>query len=298
MQLGPYNLTLAKYGDSGDFERYSIAWDVLTAATLRQFPTMLDMSQSIHLKPYALACLAALGAHARKNGQTIPLRPPRDQRCREHVYRMGLSDYFSCQSTPLTPHDTSAKITQLEDRPTDFSSRIMDIWDREFGGLNAGLKPVWADHLDEIIWNALTHSFSPIGCLVAGQAFPKRRRLEVAVVDLGITIRGHLTQNPQYVRFRTDQEAIKKATEDGVTGTVTLNRWREPNSGCGLANLRKFCEAGNGELTIISGSCLAFFGKHGQPKCTSFPGYFQGTLVNLRFFIEQTHPLTTVMEVF
>src|SRR5690606_17590150 len=106
--------------------------------------------------------------------------------------------------------------------------------------LPPGIFAMMVDSLDEIIRNALTHADSPIDCIVVGQAFEKSSKLEIAVLDLGRTIRGHLVTNPKHAYISSEEQAIRMACIDGVSGTPDAqhNRHGEPNSDAGLAFLR------------------------------------------------------------
>ncbi len=177
-------------------------------------------------------------------------------------------------------------VRQLEQFSATFADEVARAWESEFQGMPGGLRPRLADHLDEVIRNALSHAESPIGCVVAGTVYPSARRVELAVLDLGQTIRGHLTKNPRYAGIVSDQEAIITATGEGVTGTLPgeLNRMGEPNSGVGLFELRSYCESGGGDLTITSGEAMVTFGPQ-APIARHFAGGFPGCLVNARFLV-------------
>ena len=205
------------------------------------------------------------------------LVPSKDCACNAHLSRMGLFDLFDgVEGAGVVVRDTNVPIEILRTMPGTFSSRAMDIWESQMGGFAAGLKHKLADSLDEVIWNAIQHSESPIGCVVAGQAFPKTARVEVAVVDLGQTIRGHLSRKPEYSHLREDGQAIVLASVEGVTGTMGTD-----NSGAGLAELREFFESGGGQLAILSGSKYVVFAAGHGPQTHDFKGSFSGTLVNL-----------------
>ena len=158
----------------------------------------------------------------------------------------------------------------------------MAVWENQANGFPPGLIQELATHLDEVILNSLTHAESPVGCVVCGQAFPQREIVEVAVIDLGQTIRGHLSNLARYATYN-DERAILAAVQEGVTGTVGLNRFDEPNSGVGLFELVNYCERGGGELAILSGRSFVTFGYGEQPLTHRFRGGFPGTLVNVRF---------------
>lgn len=273
--------------DAGDFRDGRLAWDILrvTARHDKQLPTCVDLSKAPHLKPYAVAALYAVAL--RQDGGSVEIIRPDNQILDEHLSRIGLYHAYGIEQSGTRVRETNVPVRQLKDGPATFSSEAMDIWDRELNGTAPGLKLRLADHLDEIILNSLHHSESPIGCIVAGQAFPQTSKVEVAVLDLGQTIRGHLSKHPSYGNLVSDEDAIIEATKEGVTGTIGTE-----NSGVGLYELRQFCEAGFGELAIISGRSIGVFRQGEDPVFHPFHGSgFSGTLVNMRF---STNPALTV----
>ncbi|MBL8764748.1 MAG: hypothetical protein JNM07_10815 [Phycisphaerae bacterium] len=172
---------------------------------------------------------------------------------------------------------------QVLERPETLSDEIIRTLVGEMD-LASNIAHVLANHLDEVLLNALTHADSPIGAMAVGQAFPRERALEIAILDLGQTIRAHLCGNPKNASVATDSEAIIRATEEGISGTVGTNRWGDPNSGVGLFELRRYCEGGGGELSILSGSNWVCFSAGKPPQADLFRGFFAGSLVNIRFF--------------
>jgi hypothetical protein len=202
--------------------------------------------------------------------------------------RSGLVDFFVApDAVELEQSRRSVPVRQLNSLSTTFADEITGAWEREFIDMPANLRGRLADHLDEIMRNALSHANSPIGCVVAAQVYPSERFIEIAVLDLGITILRHLAQNPEHAGLRNDDEAIILATGEGVTGTPsgTLNRLGEPNSGVGLFELRQYCEAGGGTVSVVSGGALVCFEPDREPLALPFSGGFPGCLVNIRFVV-------------
>ncbi len=72
--------------------------------------------------------------------------------------------------------------------------------------------------IPELAGNAASHSASPWGGFIAAQTY--RQGSYLAVGDLGMGIRRHLIRNPKWSHLTTDEEAIKKAMEPGVSGTA------------------------------------------------------------------------------
>jgi hypothetical protein len=278
--------------DKGDFEKGKLAWDVLrmTGNHNRSLPTLIDLSQCMHLKSYSLACIAAVGA---RGGKEIHLVLPENPTCREHCLRHGVHKWFNISpSETVSAKRRSIPIQQLRipDGPGDFSRKAMAVWKAELGNqLSVGLEPTLQSHLDELIMNALGHSNSPVGCFVIGQGYPHSGVLELCVLDLGVTIRSHLTKNPKYAAFNTDENAIKKAMELGVTGTLpgSYNLLGEPNSGVGLATLHEFCETGNCSINVISGESCVCFLPTGETYPRRLKRHFAGTLVDVKFYTRE-----------
>lgn len=271
--------------DSGDFAEGKLIWSALNALAPAKVtpPTLVDLSEVQLLRPYAATAIAALGCLAARRASLIL---PSTQAARDYVLRAGLSDFFVPSEPGALSHSPRAvPVRHLTGVSSTFADEITRAWEREFGGMPGGLRPRLADHLDEVVRNALSHAESLIGCLVAAQVYPSVPSVEVAVLDLGQSIRVHLTKNPAYSHAGTDAEAVVLATGEGVTGTPPgrLNRLGEPNSGVGLFELRQYCESGGGQVTIASGEAMVTFGPDGGPDIRHFAGGFPGCLVNIRF---------------
>jgi hypothetical protein len=251
--------------DAGDFHNGKLIRSALTAfqALPRGHPDSVDLSGLTMIRPYTLAALAAIGV---SGGCRASLVLPRTHEARDYVLRSGLLKFFrSGGEGPLPPSRRTVPVRRLETPSQEFADEVTTAWEQEFGGMPPALRPRLADHLDEIIRNALSHAESPIGCIVAANVYPGLRTAELCVLDLGQTIRAHLARNPRYSYLSSDREAILKATEEGVTGTPpgSLNALGEPNSGVGLFDLREYCERGGGDLSICSGESIVHF----RPPC-------------------------------
>lgn len=232
------------------------------------------------LRPYAVACLAGIAALQETPPQ---IEPPLDIDCREHLARLGLYEFFDCPSIEVEQRETNVPIQQITDRPGSIPYDAAEVWAERMGGTAA--KGAMGEHLDEVVCNALVHAASPVGCIMAGQAFPNVGLVEVAILDLGQTIRRALAKNPAYRSIYSDNEAIELATQETVTGIPPgeADVWGQPHSGAGLYELRDFCESGGGVFSIVSGYCIASYGV-GGPIFSQFHGGFRGTLVNVCFF--------------
>ena len=101
---------------------------------------------------------------------------------------------------------------------------------------------------EELVLNAAQHSFSSIGCSATVECFTSEEEIVfiVGVVDAGIGIPKSLRRNPEYEPISYDEDAISRAMEIDVTGTM------EPR-GVGLYHVTERVRAYRGELAIISG---------------------------------------------
>lgn len=270
--------------DAGDFLNGRVCWDILHACGchLIHEGDIVDLSHCRLIRPCGIACLCAAAARVNR---AVQLVTPEDPACRDHLARMGVFDWFNAQGPApgAVLRATNIVVQQLVEGPGDFSTETIRVLTNLMPAA-AGTLPRLADHLDEVILNALTHGDWPAGCVVAGQGFPARGWVEVAIADLGLGIPSHLRRNPAHAGVGPDGDAIVLATGEGITGTVGLNRWGQPNTGVGLFELREHCRRGGGEMGIVSGGALVGFGTD-DPQIRRFYGGFQGSLVNVRFFV-------------
>ena len=274
--------------DGGEFvngNSAALAWDVLQRTGKHKIPDVIDLSGCLHLKPYSLACLCGLGELGKHNNRPIQAIQPEDEECANHLARLGVPDFFECNWKTQVQRDSNLPVRRVTWPPHNAAREIIELL-VSVTDLPPGIFPTMVESLDEVIRNALTHAVSPVDCLVAGQAFPGTDKVEVAVLDLGQTIRGHLTKNPEFVSIDTDEQAILKAMEDGVTGTLDghKNIHDEDNSGAGLAELRTYCESGGGEVSILSGTKWITCRPEDKPVSGDLWSGFRGCLVNIRFF--------------
>lgn len=277
--------------DSGGFadgNSAGLAWDILHRTATHRVPDILDLSACVHLKPYAIACLCGLAELAKNAGSSIQVIPPTNEGCYQHLSRLGLPTFFEGDWHTSLPRDSNICIHRVGWPPGNEGERIVEVLAPRTN-LAPGIFPRMVEGLDEIILNALTHAASPVDCIVAGQAFPTTGKVELAVLDLGQTIKLHLTSNPKYMNVQDDESAILKALEEGVTGTPAghRNSRGEQNSGAGLAFLREYCETGAGELTILSGNRWITCSESQSPVIGHFQGHFTGCLVNIRYYVDR-----------
>lgn len=270
------------------FSTAGIAWEMLkSAASLRKnggAVDLIDLSDVRHMRPYGVAIVAAMAELSNLRGNPVTYLEPRDGQIRDHLTRLGLPAIVGQHDrTSVAPRPTNLPIRIEKTRSDSTGSEVVEMLVRELGyDLVGGLESDIAANIDEIVLNTHTHADSEVGCVIVGQAFPQNSVLEVAILDLGITIPTHLGR--VLPGLPDDATAIEKAIEDGITGTKDRNRFGEPNSGAGLNNLAEHLAARGGEMAILSGSGIVWMdtlGKWGRDVL--YGPRFEGTLVNIVF---------------
>jgi len=279
------------YKSSSDFYGQRIAWDLIRSAAglleeNRPCGTF-DLSAVLHVKPYVVAIIAAMAKRNQLLGTSADYVEPTNQKAKEHLGRLGLPELLgSGTSIEVARRSTNLPIQLLQGLPAESVGwEAAELLEKELGcQLPAGTKPGITDCINEMVGNAAAHSGSKIGCVVVGQAFPASSRIDVAILDLGITIRGHLSMREEYSDLADDGEAILLAMQDGVTGVKGRDRFGETHSGAGLSELQRFVGNCGGAVAILSGSAIVCTDGSQPTKTHRLHGPpFRGTLVNISF---------------
>ncbi len=140
--------------------------------------------------------------------------------------------------------------------------------------------------LSELLRNVLEHSGSLEGAFVAVGRFPGGRAT-LAVVDLGMTVSGHLSQ--RWKGQTEPEDALRMALEPLVSGS----RDRRRNAGLGLYMTRRISTLMGGRFWLRSGSVLteaeaAFEAGARRPaRITSSGAIWPGTVVAVSFQVGQ-----------
>ena len=102
---------------------------------------------------------------------------------------------------------------------------------------------------EELALNAAQHSHSSVGSSATVECFTSEDEIVfiVGIADAGIGIPTSLRRNPEYESISDDEDAILRATEIDVTGTME-------SRGVGLYHVTEIVRAYRGELAIVSGA--------------------------------------------
>lgn len=130
--------------------------------------------------------------------------------------------------------------------------------------------------ITELLNNSIDHGESP--AIVCAQRFPNINQFEITVVDSGL---GFFHTLRRRYDIKSEEEAIKKALEKGVTGSITyLYGGSTRNAGNGLYVISNIVNEASGELFIVSGKTFYDF-KNDLVKIMSKK--WQGSIVLIRF---------------
>jgi two-component sensor histidine kinase len=128
----------------------------------------------------------------------------------------------------------------------------------------------------EIYANAFEHGQSPNGIFSCGQHFPRRRELNLTVVDFGVGIPSNVRRYLKNPTLSADS-CMEWASHPGNT---TKPKQGIPG-GVGLDLLRDFVKITDGKLEIFSHEGYILMSKDNE-SYSSRESYFEGTLVNIK----------------
>lgn len=128
----------------------------------------------------------------------------------------------------------------------------------------------------ELFSNSVSHSNSACGMFCAGQFFPKTKRLDITIVDIGVGIHSNVEAHLGYEI--TQDKAIQWAMQ-------RLNSTREDIGGLGLHLLKELITLTKGKLEIISNTGYYYI-KNGEEGLKILDFDFPGTVVNIEFKID------------
>lgn len=139
--------------------------------------------------------------------------------------------------------------------------------------MSEGLRKKFIESIFEIFSNAVIHSRTKMGIFSCGQFFPKKKRLDFSISDLGIGI-------CQNVEEHTGQDlTAEQAIIWAMDGRNTTKNGQIPG-GLGLKLLREFIIMNDGKIQIVSDKGYWEL-SDGKISTRAFPAPFPGTTVNI-----------------
>ena len=197
--------------------------------------------------------------------------------------------FFHRFGVSIRPESTPATCLPFEHFKTSEIEQFYDYLDHYLEG--KGLPPLDSTFclqllqcLGEVFVNAETHSESALGVFVCGQHYPVQQRLDLTIVDAGITIPEGIAR--RFGEHLSPVRALKWAMTKGNTTK------KSTPGGIGLKLLRDFSRAQHGAVWIASGK--AFWSlQSGEESFVELDDPFPGTAVTVQIPTEPTSGLAT-----
>lgn len=212
----------------------------------------------------------------------------------EHVERIlsknGFMSHYGRQPIP-DRWGTTIRYQRLDAKDDRyFAAYIEDEFIRrgEMPAMSVALKKKFRESIFEIFSNAVLHSQTKLGIFSCGQFYPKRKRLDFSVADLGVGIRHKVARHLQ--QEVPPEQAIVWATQDRNTtksGSVP--------GGLGLKLLREFIDLNGGCIQIVSDA--GYWRRANRHTTTAkMPHRFPGTVVSLEINTNDANTYSLVDE--
>lgn len=222
------------------------------------------------------ALVAAIASHRSMQTLTTGLLPVSNLQ--------GLMDFYAALNRPLDFFGPPPQVEPGRFFPLRWVTSVA-----ELDGLSLEIAAVLTDDADarrylkylvaELLENALHHAEWERGALVGAQMVPATERAQLAIVDCGIGIRGHLSRSPA-LSVSSDAEALSLALRPWVTGTAgqsRLDRAEHGHVGCGLPVAAGLVAAAGGSMCLASGTASVRARAEGHQTSTIHS--WRGTLV-------------------
>lgn len=202
----------------------------------------------VNVHPAYLALAAALAKKVGRENAKITTNVPESAR---YLDRMGLYDLIST-SSPFGDYehrDPSGRFIPITFiKTTDDQSRFISEM-VPLLHLREGNASIIKYIIGELVRNALEHSLSTDGAVVAAQYFKNTNRISLAICDTGIGLWKAL----QIWHPRTDEDAIRLALTPGISGTTRKEGGTSENAGAGLFFIKSIAKTTRSNFAIYSG---------------------------------------------
>ena len=142
--------------------------------------------------------------------------------------------------------------------------------------------------INEITDNVLTHANSSIGGLVQVDTFTKNKTVTFLVADVGQTI--PKTLRSTHNEITSDEEALRKAIEEGVTRDKSLGQ------GNGLFGSFQICTHCKGKFAIKSGYAKLDYTDKGGLHLRTEKTFYDGTLIVASINFSNPHLLESALK--
>ncbi|MDD1777873.1 MAG: ATP-binding protein [Candidatus Helarchaeota archaeon] len=213
---------------------------------------------------------------------------------RKILDKNGFIMFFNPEQRKAT--DTYLTTIQFQRFERSESYAFKEYMERHFVGkgipqMSQALHRKFRESIFEIFENAVEHSKTEKGIFACGQFFPKKRKLDFSIADLGVGIRNNLYE------FNKLDLPAEKAIMWALEGNNTT-RQREDGKpgGFGLKLIREFIRLNRGKIQIVSDAGYWCF-VNGEVETKGFSMPFPGTVVNIEINTADTQSYKLASEI-
>ena len=133
----------------------------------------------------------------------------------------------------------------------------------------------------ELMNNVADHAHSPIGGYTMSQYYPIQKKIQFTIADRGVAFLENLNLN--FSNIHSEEEAILKALEKGITSTRQLIYGQPKNAGYGLYAMFEILKMTGGRFVIISNDTLVRYENNRYTtEILTIP--WKGVVVTFEFF--------------
>ena len=242
---------------------------------------MFDLSKTKSITPFGIIVLTSTIAECVQGNKECMLERPQNKKCRDYLNNIGFYEFFklshpNCAESIAT---TTVQLKRVKGIDYQLVDQIITVFDSNLN-LSPGVKGSLGMSIRETMTNVISHS-GVQDYFVCAWTYPGQKQIRLCITDLGKGILKSLRSSSKYKDLTNDYEAIKKATEEGVSA-------RKETAGYGLTHIKKFLKVNGGQLCIISGNGKVFW-KFDQGKILeqTMKKPFRGTIVKLVINIDK-----------
>jgi len=197
------------------------------------------------------------------------------------------NDYIRTMiETEYTKNKTYSPIERISDRNglDAISNHLSSIMIQNFESLSDSDKKDLKNYIQylfiELMNNVADHSHSSVGGYAMAQYFPTGKKIQFVVADRGIGFLENMQLN--FASVSTEEQAIFKALEKGITSTRQKMYGKEKNAGYGLYAMFEILKMTGGKFVIISNDTLVRY-ETGDFTVVPLEHNWKGVVVSFEF---------------
>lgn len=260
---------------------------------------VFDLSKCQFIRPTGIVAIVSMvqflkHINREKNiNQKLILRHPYGESLKHYLNRINFYELVGIETEEIIRRDSSGRFFEVTNinshtEVRDISENLAQIFMQQTNS-SEDLSGNINSSLSEILDNIFHHSRSPIDGVVCAQTFSRKREAEFAICDTGIGIKESLSHNPEYSNLTSDEDAIGKALQKEVTGTIGENEVGLNNTGEGLYYIKEAIISNLGDFHIYSKEGKVAI-EQGNIEYSQVP-LWPGTLISITIDLDNNFPL-------